>query len=78
MSYVVKAICYLDERGHGMPCSDLAKKYDDYELADLVAKASGGFVVKVEDGRIITDSIKNKSPHKKKAVKANQAWMTKQ
>ena len=78
MSYVVKAICYLDERGHGMPCSDLAKKYDDYELAELAAKTASGFVVKVEDGRILTESVKNKPPLKKKAVKANQAWMAKQ
>lgn len=71
-------MCYLDKNGHGVPTSEHAQKYDDYELAELAAITAGGFVVKVEDGRIICESAKVVPRKKKKATKANQAWMTKQ
>lgn len=77
MSYVVKAMCYLDKNGRGVPTSDGAQKYDDFEIAELAAITAGGFVVKVEDGRIISESAKNTPKKKKKATKANQAWMSK-
>lgn len=77
MSYVVKAMCYLDRNGRGIPTSEGAQKYDDIELAELAASTAGGFVVKVEDGRIISESAKNTPKKKKKATKANQAWMSK-
>lgn len=77
MSYVVKAMCYLDKNGHGVPTSETAQDYDDYELAELAASVAGGFVVNVEDGRIISESAKAKSQKKKKTTKANQAWMSK-
>ncbi|MDT2471910.1 hypothetical protein P7D68_17040 [Enterococcus avium] len=77
MSYVVKAMCYLDKNGRGVPTSDGAQKYDDFEIAELAAITAGGFVVKVEDGRIISESAKNTHKKKKKATKANQAWMSK-
>ena len=78
MSYVVKAMCYLDKNGRGVPTSEMAQDYDDLELAELAASTSGGFVVKVEDGRIIGESAKATTQKNKKATKANQAWMTKQ
>lgn len=77
MSYFVKAMCYLDKNGRGVPTSDGAQKYDDFEIAELAAITAGGFVVKVEDGRIINESAKNTPKKKKKATKANQAWMSK-
>jgi hypothetical protein len=77
MSYVVKAMCYLDKNGHGVPTSETAQDYDDYELAELAASAAGGFVVRVEDGRIISESAKVTPQKKKKTTKANQAWMSK-
>lgn len=77
MSYVVKAMCYLDKNGRGVSISDAAQKYDDPELAELAALAAGGFVVKVEDGRIISDSTKITPQKKKKTTKANQTWMSK-
>ncbi|WP_413538989.1 hypothetical protein [Enterococcus malodoratus] len=77
MSYVVKTMCYLDENGHGVPTSGTAQKFDDPELAELAAITAGGFVVKVEDGRIISESAKITPKKKKKATKANQAWMSK-
>ena len=78
MSYVVKAMCYLDKNGRGVPTSEMAQDYDDLELAELAASTAGGFVVKVEDGRIISESAKAMTQKNKKATKANQAWMTKQ
>lgn len=69
MSYVVKAMCYLDKNGHGVPTSEAAQDYDDYELAELAASAAGGFVVKVEDGRIISESAKITPQKKKKRQK---------
>ncbi|WP_326931900.1 hypothetical protein [Enterococcus avium] len=77
MSYVVKTMCYLDKKGRGVPTSEGAQKYDDIELAELAASTAGGFVVKVEDGRIISESAKITPKKKKKATKANQAWMSK-
>ncbi|MDT2565167.1 hypothetical protein [Enterococcus avium] len=77
MSYVVKTMCYLDRNGRGVPTSEGAQKYDDIELAELAASTAGGFVVKVEDGRIISESAKITPKKKKKAIKANQAWMSK-
>ncbi|MDT2379353.1 hypothetical protein P7D98_21875 [Enterococcus avium] len=77
MSYVVKTMCYLDKNGRGVPTSEGAQKYDDIELAELAASTAGGFVVKVEDGRIISESAKITPKKKKKATKANQAWMSK-
>ncbi len=77
MSYVVKAMCYLDKNGRGVPTSDGAQKYDDIELAELAASTAGGFVVKVEDGRIISESAKTTPQKKPKKTKANQAWMSK-
>ena len=77
MSYVVKTMCYLDRNGRGVPTSEGAQKYDDIELAELAASTAGGFVVKVEDGRIISESAKITPKKKKKATKANQAWMSK-
>ncbi|MGM0166966.1 hypothetical protein IGI39_001946 [Enterococcus sp. AZ135] len=77
MSYVVKTMCYLDKNGHGVPTSDTALKYDDPELAELAAITAGGFVVKVEDGRIISESAKITPQKNQKKTKANQAWMSK-
>lgn len=70
-------MCYLDKNGRGVPTNEGAQKYDDIELAELAASTAGGFVVKVEDGRIISESAKNTPKKKKKATKANQAWMSK-
>lgn len=80
MSYVVKAMCYLDKNGRGVPTSEEAQPYEDIELAHLAAKAAGGFVIKIKDGRIISESSKEKRTPQlsKKSTKANQAWMTKQ
>lgn len=76
MGYVVKAMCYLDKNGYGVPTSSAAQEYDDYELANIAAETAGGFVVYVENGQIISETVKSKSKMKKE-TKANQAWMTK-
>ena len=80
MRYVVKAMCYLDKYGRGVPTSEEAQLYEDIELAHLAAQAAGGFVIKIKDGRIISESSKEKRTPQlpKKSTKANQAWMTKQ
>ena len=78
MGYVVKAMCYLDKNGHGVPTSSAAQHYDDYELANIAAETACGFVVYVENGRIINEKAKSKCQKKKKKTKSNQAWMTKQ
>lgn len=78
MSYVVKAMCYLDDRGNGKPSLSQAKKHDDYELADAAAKVCGGRVVEIidkKDRKVVRTKIESK---KKKESKANQAWMRKE
>lgn len=70
-------MCYLDRNGRGVPTSEGAQRYDDFELAELAAITAGGFVVKVEDGRIISESAKIAPQKKQKKTKANQAWMSK-
>lgn len=78
MSYVVKAMCYLDDRGNGKPSLSQAKKHDDYELADAAAKVCGGRVVEIidkKDRKVVRTKIE---PKKEQASrKANQAWMRK-
>jgi hypothetical protein len=69
---------YIDKNGRGVPTSAEAREFDDIELAELAALTSGGFVVKIEDGRIIRDKAKTKSVKKQKKTKANQVWMSKQ
>lgn len=41
MSYVVKTMCYLDRNGRGVPTSEGAQRYDDFELAELAAITAG-------------------------------------
>lgn len=75
MSYVVKAMCYLDDRGDGKPSLTHAKHNEDYEIAQAVAAVCGGRVVEVidqKDKKIVRTKIE---PKKKKESKANQAWM---
>lgn len=78
MKYVVKAMRYLDKDGRGVSNYEEAHDFQDFELAELSALVEGGFVVGIEDGRIISESIKNMNKKKKKPVKANQLWITKQ
>lgn len=78
MSYVVKAMCYLDDRGLGHPSLEHAKKHEDYELADAVASTSNGRIVEIidqKDRKMVRTRIE---PKKKIASKANQAWMRKE
>ncbi|MDN3202044.1 hypothetical protein P0E66_12995 [Enterococcus faecalis] len=66
MTYVVKAMCYLDSNGNGVASLQEATYYESEEMAQLVAKISGGRVVK------LLTPTKNSKP-----VKANQAWLRK-
>ena len=78
MSFVVKKMCYLDDRGDGKPSLSHAKHHEDYEIADTVAEVCGGRVVEVidrKDRKMVRTKIE---PKKKKASKANQAWMRKE
>lgn len=78
MSYVVKAMCYLNDYGDGKPSLTHAKHHEDYEIAYAVAAVCGGRVVEVidqKDRKMVRTKIE---PKKKKASKANQAWMRKE
>ncbi|MDT2599455.1 hypothetical protein P7D85_06685 [Enterococcus hulanensis] len=77
MKYYVKAMGYLDKNGRGAPNHEDAQGYDDIQLAELSALASGGFVVAIDDGRILSENAKTKATKQKKTTKANQAWMSK-
>ena len=79
MSYVVKAMCYLDDSGLGHPSLEFAKKHEDYELADAVAQTSNGRIVEIidqKDKKIVRTKIEPKN--RKVSKKANQAWMRKE
>ncbi|MDT2392138.1 hypothetical protein P7D58_00535 [Enterococcus avium] len=79
MSYVVKAMCYLDDRGLGHPSLEHAKKHEDYEFADAVAQISNGRIVEIidqKDRKIVRTKIEAKN--RKVPKKANQAWMRKE
>lgn len=78
MSFVVKKMCYLDDRGDGKPSLSHAKHHDDFEIADAVAEVCGGRVVEVidrKDRKMVRTKIE---PKKRKTSKANQAWMRKE
>lgn len=77
MKYFVKVMGYLDKNGRGAPNHEDAQGYDDIELAELSALASGGFVVAIEDGRMLSETAKSTASKQKKTAKANQAWMSK-
>ena len=80
MAYVVKAICYVDSEGYGVPDLKKAKRYNTKEMAELAAYVSNGEVVEVKDYSK-NPNINNHSnkfvPEKTKQAKSNQAWMKK-
>ncbi|MBA5273720.1 hypothetical protein HWD78_07125, partial [Enterococcus hirae] len=45
MAYVVKAMCYVDSEGYGVPNLKGAKRYESKEMAELAAYVSNGEVV---------------------------------
>lgn len=49
MAYVVKAMCYVDSEGYGVPNLKGAKRYESKEMAELAAYVSNGEVVEVKD-----------------------------
>ena len=49
MAYVVKAMCYVDSEGYGVPDLKKAKRYNTKEMAELAAYVSNGEVVEVKD-----------------------------
>ncbi|EMF0115708.1 MULTISPECIES: hypothetical protein [Enterococcus] len=80
MTYVVKAMCYVDSEGYGVPDLKKAKRYNTKEMAELAAYVSNGEVVEVKD----YSKNPNANNHSKKFVqkktkqaKPNQAWMKK-
>lgn len=78
MAYVVKAMCYVDSEGYGVPDLKKAKRYNTKEMADLSAYVSNGEVVEVKDysNNPNTNSQSKKLKQKKmKQAKSNQAWM---
>lgn len=77
MSYVVKKMCYLDSDGEGRPSLKHAKKYENKEMAELVADTCGGRVVEVIDQKN-EKKIRTKMQPKAAPVKANQSWMRKE
>ncbi|WP_237727788.1 hypothetical protein [Enterococcus hirae] len=48
MAYVVKAMCYVDSEGCGVPNLKGAKRYESKEMAELAAYVSNGEVVEVK------------------------------
>ncbi|HGF8211270.1 TPA: hypothetical protein QFD67_002029 [Enterococcus faecium] len=81
MAYVVKAMCYVDSEGYGVPDLKKAKRYNTKEMAELAAYVSNGEVVEVKD-YYKNPNTKNQSKKfkkkKTKLAKSNQAWMKKQ
>ena len=78
MSFVVKKMCYLNDKGDGKPNLAHAKHHEDYEMANAVATVCGGRIVEVidqKDQKIVKTKME---PRKKKTSKANQAWMRKE
>ncbi|HFU6522630.1 TPA: hypothetical protein ACJI8N_002551 [Enterococcus hirae] len=49
MAYVIKAMCYVDSEGYGVPNLKGAKRYEAKEMAELAAYVSNGEVVEVKD-----------------------------
>lgn len=43
MAYVVKAMCYVDSEGYGVPDLKKAKRYNTKEMAELAAYVSKYF-----------------------------------
>ncbi|MGL9846093.1 hypothetical protein IGJ91_001252 [Enterococcus sp. DIV0765f] len=80
MAYVVKAMCYVDSEGYGVPDLKKAKRYNTKEMAELAAYVSNGEVVEVKDYSKNLDTnnhSKKFEQQKKKQDKSNQAWMKK-
>ncbi|NJE65232.1 hypothetical protein E0L10_14330 [Enterococcus durans] len=80
MAYVVKAMCYVDSEGYGVPDLKKAKRYNTKEMAELAAYVSNGEVVEVKDysRNSNTNNHSKKFVQKKtKQAKSNQAWMKK-
>ena len=78
MAYVVKAMCYVDSEGYGVPNLKGAKRYESKEMAELAAYVSNGEVVEVKDYSQKTNKInpiKRKNLRKEKQSKSNQAWL---
>ncbi|EMF0288253.1 hypothetical protein KGC99_002153 [Enterococcus hirae] len=78
MTYVVKAMCYIDSEGNGVPNLQGAKPFESKELAELAAYVSNGEVVEVKDFSQKTNKInplKRKNLRKEKQSKSNQAWL---
>ncbi|EMF0269577.1 hypothetical protein KI102_002180 [Enterococcus hirae] len=78
MAYVVKAMCYVDSEGYGVPNLKGAKRYESKEMAELAAYVSNGEVVEVKDYSQKTNKInplKRKNFRKEKQPKSNQAWL---
>ena len=65
MAYVVKAMCYVDSEGYGVPNLKGAKRYESKEMAELAAYVSNGEVVEVKDYSQKTNKI---NPHKGKIL----------
>lgn len=76
MSFAVKKMCYLDDSGNGCPSLKHAKKYEDQEMAELVAQTCGGRVVEVIDQKDAV-KVRTKMQTKAAATKPNQSWMRK-
>lgn len=80
MAYVVKAMCYVDSEGYGVPDLKKAKRYNTKEMAELAAYVSNGEVVEVKDyskNQNTNSHSKKFEQQKKKQDKSNQAWMKK-
>lgn len=80
MTYVVKAMCYVDSEGYGVPSLKGAKRYESKEMAELAAYVSNGEVVEVKDYSQKLNKAnppKRENLKKEKQTKSNQAWMKK-
>ena len=66
MAYVVKAMCYVDSEGYGVPNLKGAKRYESKEMAELAAYVSNGEVVEVKDYSQKTNKI---NPLKRKNLR---------
>ncbi|WP_165004470.1 MULTISPECIES: hypothetical protein [unclassified Enterococcus] len=80
MAYVVKAMCYVDSEGYGVPDLKKANRYNTKEMAELAAYVSNGEVVEVKDYSKNPNTNKQSKKfeqEKRKQAKSNQAWMKK-
>lgn len=76
MTFVVKKMCYLNDRGYGEASLEYADHHETKEEAQLVASVCSGKVVEVIKPKRRFSKPKTKPVKKENCCpKSNQAWM---